>query len=231
MEIIPKAAALALDCIRGQMDPFCLAGGTGLSLFYLQHRVSFDLDLFNTGGNFSRYQEILFLWEQGGFTVESPREISGGEHPVLRSRLWKKTEEIKVDWIDDPVPLASSPEDFDGIRVMGIDDIYYRKILIDVTEGQTRRFLRFEARDVLDLYALSHQHQKLSQRLVRGGYNSQAARNLHWWLSRFPKREIQEEIKTTQYQIERSSEVILHHLKEEIEEALSALLKREGLKG
>ena len=50
-----------LKKLSGKIDDFYLAGGTALSLFYFQHRLSVDLDFFAPAKEFSfrRVEEIV----------------------------------------------------------------------------------------------------------------------------------------------------------------------------
>ena len=48
-----------LKALSGRIDDFYLAGGTALSLFYFQHRLSVDLDFFAATFSQKRVNEIL----------------------------------------------------------------------------------------------------------------------------------------------------------------------------
>ena len=49
----------ALKSLSGRIDEFYLSGGTALSLFYFQHRLSSDLDFFTKDFSVRRIKEIV----------------------------------------------------------------------------------------------------------------------------------------------------------------------------
>ena len=49
----------ALKILSGRMEGFYLAGGTALSLFYFQHRDSYDIDFFTNDFSRKRIEDIV----------------------------------------------------------------------------------------------------------------------------------------------------------------------------
>lgn len=212
----------ALEGIRGQMQGFHLAGGTALSMFYLHHRLSFDIDLFCGKGAFEGSMSIRKIWEEEGIRVVP--EIETENPRMFRARLLGGAGEAKADFVEDPVRLLSPPEDMDGIRVMGIDDIYLRKVLIGAGQGVTGKFHRAVARDILDLYSLHMRHASLSKRLLDAGIETRAMRGMHGWIRRFQVAEVSAAIRDTAYQESAPPVEILRVLQEEVETAIGARL-------
>src|SRR3989338_7399780 len=65
---LPKAI---LPFLKDQLDDFYLAGGTALSMFYFQHRESFDLDFFTRKFKRQNVTNIVdHLSKKSGWPVE-----------------------------------------------------------------------------------------------------------------------------------------------------------------
>jgi len=124
---------------------FFLTGGSALGLFYLDHRRSYDLDLFTTE-------------EVGGKEVQNAvlavSAVIGAECEALRSapdfhrfRLSRGEEREIIDVVVDRAPqLDAEKADFDGIRVDTLREIIANKL--------TTLLSRTELKDLVDLYFL-----------------------------------------------------------------------------
>lgn len=124
---------------------FFLTGGSALGLFYLDHRHSYDLDLFTNAEVEAR--EVRNL-------VHRTAAHIGAECAALRSapdfnrfRLTRGEEQEIVDVVVDRSPqLDSEKNDFGGIRVDTLREILANKL--------TTLLSRAEMKDVVDLYFL-----------------------------------------------------------------------------
>lgn len=139
---------LKRDILRAwfaQEKRFFLTGGSALGLFYLDHRRSYDLDLFTTEEVDAKEVQNLVARVAG---------IIGAECHALRSapdfhrfRLTRGEEREIVDVVVDRAPqLDAQKAEFDGIRVDTLREIIANKL--------TTLLSRTEFKDVVDLYFL-----------------------------------------------------------------------------
>jgi len=124
-------------------ENFYFTGGTALSLVYLQHRESVDLDFFS-GAKFDN--EIIFgivsNWaEKHKFTLKS-RFLD----PVYRFTFQFPGSEVKVNFSHYHFKQLRKPEVWKGLRVDSETDIAVNKLF---TLNQ-----RVEVKDYIDLYYL-----------------------------------------------------------------------------
>jgi len=128
-----------------QEQRFFLTGGSALGLFYLHHRLSYDLDLFTT-------EEVEGI-EVRNLVFRVTKTI-GAECQAVRSapdfhrfRLTRGEERELIDVVVDRTPqLDGIKEDFEGIRVDTIREMIANKL--------TTLISRSELKDVVDLYFL-----------------------------------------------------------------------------
>lgn len=122
---------------------FFLSGGTALSEYYLQHRLSQDLDFFTVNQNVpfnSVKAEIMKIIQQDNMIVED--QITSDT--FLRFILRTGNEILKVDFVKD-VPIHFGEIKFFGqIRVDSLENITTGKLLA--------LFSRADAKDFIDLY-------------------------------------------------------------------------------
>lgn len=134
--------------------PFVLTGGTALAAFYLQHRLSEDIDLFAIApiGNAELKQsEVLELGVQVaidagvaiGAKVES-RAPSVHFHQVFLTH--QSAPRLKIDLVRDPGPALSEPMVVDGIRVDS---------MLNIAVNKVTALSRLAARDYIDLFFLA----------------------------------------------------------------------------
>ncbi|MEN9575582.1 MAG: hypothetical protein RL514_3437 [Verrucomicrobiota bacterium] len=124
---------------------FFLTGGSALGLFYLDHRRSYDLDLFTS-------EEVEGKEVQG--LVQRTAAQIGAECAALRSapdfhrfRLTRGEEREIIDAVVDRAPqLDREKAEFEGIRVDTVREIIANKL--------TTLLSRTELKDVVDLYFL-----------------------------------------------------------------------------
>jgi predicted nucleotidyltransferase len=162
-----------LKSLAGKIDDFKLAGGTALSLFYFQHRKSFDLDFFTANFKPLRVQEIV-----GYLKKDLRKEIKLVAQSLGKDRLklaiyniiFTVGDILKIDFVEDVLELIKRPKMVEGINILSLEDIYLRKIYaiagtIDTfDEVGHKKFIggRSEAKDFYDLYFLSHTFMALA---------------------------------------------------------------------
>ena len=174
MEPIFEYQNVVLQALRDRAAPFYLAGGTALAKFYFQHRDSYDLDFFSQDYSAAKIQDLVRLIEKTTgkkmkLIQESSRE--GFARLSIYDLVLEKNESLKIDFVQDVLPLLGPLKRIDGIDVLSLDDVYFRKIhAISGTFPATdkvgqNRFLggREEAKDFFDLYQLSSTHKRLSR--------------------------------------------------------------------
>lgn len=170
---IPIAQKEILKVLAGKIDDFYLAGGTALSLFYLNHRQSDDLDFFTKEFKVDRVSRV----------IDYLKDTTKKNITLIGENLSKKTAEImvynlelnkdeflKIDFVEDVLPFKKGTQLFNGINVLSIDDIYLRKIYAvsglsrKIDEMGRKQFSggRQEAKDLFDIYFLSQKHLRLS---------------------------------------------------------------------
>lgn len=170
---IPIVQKEILKILAGKIDSFYLAGGTALSLFYFFHRQSDDLDFFTKEFDVTRVERITdYLREATKKNIVLIGEnLSKQTAKILVYNIeLDKNEFLKVDFVEDVLPLIKGTELFDGIDVLSIEDIYLRKIYAvsglstKIDEIGRKQFSggRQEAKDLFDLYFLSRQYLRLS---------------------------------------------------------------------
>lgn len=156
-----------LKILSNKINDFYLAGGTALSVFYFQHRMSADLDFFTH--KFDKIKIIRIVKELSA-ELKKPIKMVGQQ---LKKDMVKmviflvkldKRNFLKMDFIEDYLKTIKQPNNINGIFVMSLEDIYLRKISAMVGISQTTDIIgrgkslggRQEAKDFFDLYYLSH---------------------------------------------------------------------------
>jgi len=163
-----------LEILSGNIEGFYLGGGTALSFFYFQHRVSLDIDLFTQDYSAKRIMEIVGLIEdKTRQNVELIDEINKPEFARMKVFMVNFTGDIriKVDFVEDFVRLLEPLNTVNGIPVLSLKDIYLRKVFAiagtGVSSGMTGREIiaggREEAKDFFDVYYLSSTFMPLSE--------------------------------------------------------------------
>lgn len=165
---------IVLKAIKEKTTPFYLAGGTALAKFYFQHRDSYDLDFFSQKYSTAKIDGLVkCIAESTGKKMKRIREQhrEGFARLSIYELCLEKGEALKIDFVEDVMPLLKPLKNVEGIEVLSLDDIYIRKIYaISGTQpslnkiGQ-KEFLggRQEAKDFYDLYQLSSTYQPLSR--------------------------------------------------------------------
>ena len=164
-----------LGALKGKVDEFYLAGGTALSLFYFQHRLSVDLDFFTQDFSAVHVKAII---EYLANALKKNIKLIGqnnGKNKTARIMVYNinltPSEQLKIDFVEDFIKLMKKPREVEGIKILSLEDIYLRKIyaiagmIKAVEETGQAKFLggRTEAKDFYDLYCLSHTFTPLSK--------------------------------------------------------------------
>lgn len=122
-------------------ESFYFGGGTALSVFYLNHRYSIDLDFFSEK-EFDRNMVIKFI---NSIATESGTSVKmTKKETVMWFELQKGEETLKVDFLNFPYPRFDKSLIYQGIEVDSPKDIGANKLLLlNLTE---------EPKDYVDLY-------------------------------------------------------------------------------
>ena len=127
-----------------QLNDFCLVGGTALSL-KLGHRISLDLDLFQTTE--IEAERLIKLLQQ---EFESDFEY---ENLKINYAVFCKINKVKVDLVQYSHPLIDAIEVVDGIRLYSNKDIAAMKINAILGRGVKKDF--WDLFELLKLYSLN----------------------------------------------------------------------------
>ena len=168
---LPKAI---LPFLKEKVDDYYLAGGTALSMFYYEHRESFDLDFFTKEFSKGRIFKIIEnLKQDSHWEVELISEQNKAN--FIRVAVYMvhigKNKKCKIDFVEDSVELLHPFKRVDGIHILSLEDIYLRKIYamaghipsLDEIGQRVSLGGRQEARDFYDVYCLSTITMPLSE--------------------------------------------------------------------
>lgn len=181
LDDILKLRDRVLKVLNGKLNTFLLGGGTALSVFYLRHRESFDIDFFLKIFSESKIKEIIAIIEdslkvktEGGQILTSKESARLFRYYVptgIQKELDIERDSLKVEFIEDPYPLIESHDiTIDGIPVFSQENIYLRKIYalcgIRAFQDEVGKTIfiggRQEAKDLFDIYFLSKEFMPLS---------------------------------------------------------------------
>lgn len=124
---------------REVWELYSFSGGTALSAFYLQHRVSEDVDLKSLELDFVPPAGLLGKWLRG-LEVISRSRIH--ERRLFLLRLGG--EEVKVEFFPAYFPRLQDPLVVEGIKVDSFEDLVADKVIALAD--------RFDPRDLVDLF-------------------------------------------------------------------------------
>lgn len=167
-----------LKALAGKIDGFYLAGGTALSLFYFQHRLSVDLDFFTQDFVYSNITGIAKYLED---KLNKDVKLIGQSLEKKTARMavynihFTAAVALKIDFVEDTVELLKKTKVVDGIHVLSLEDIYLRKLyalagMVKIPDETGRdKFIggRSDAKDFYDVYFLSHTFMPLSKFVAR----------------------------------------------------------------
>ena len=234
MESLFKYQDLVLRALKERAEPFYLAGGTALAKFYFQHRDSFDLDFFTQEYSSEKVRNLIRLIEKE--TKKRTRLISqntkeGFAKISIHELLLEKDQALKIDFVEDVSPLIRPLKRVDGVDVLSLDDIYFRKIkaaggtMPDIDEAGRKRFLggRETAKDFYDLYQLSSTYKRLSRFAIEHCDDWQREALIRWYHT-YNRQEMK--IGLTELRTRGPVEFVTleRHFKQEIDELIGGIL-------
>ncbi len=199
-----------LNALLGEIDDFYLCGGTALSLFYFDHRESEDLDFFTQKFSFERVQQIIKLLEKKfecEIKLEAENLSEKHQAQMMVFYIQQGDNSIKVDFVEDILPLIGKFKRIDEINILSLEDIYIRKIYatsgskVGLDEAGRSKFIggRQEAKDLFDLYYLSQEFLSLSE-FVNKYCDQTLKEGIIRWFRRFDRMQMKmglSEIKTS----------------------------------
>ncbi len=119
---------------------FYLTGGTALSVFYLEHRYSDDLDLFTHNIDISSIDRVVKdLIVNAGFSIETERSSAA-------YRRFRVDKSLQLDLVCDVDFRVGAPDLIDGIMVDTPKNLAVNKVLAI--------YGRLDPKDYVDLYFL-----------------------------------------------------------------------------
>jgi predicted nucleotidyltransferase component of viral defense system len=164
--VIPATLGLLKNLMQKKsLANFNLVGGTALAL-QLGHRLSIDLDLF-TLSDFDTAEILDELQKELKFDIVLQKNnslILNVEYPINSDSL------VKVDILKYPYALINKIIEFDGIRLVTIEDIIPMKLSAIANRGAKKDFYdiyfllkRMTLKEMLDLFSqkfpgLNHFH-------------------------------------------------------------------------
>lgn len=234
-----------LKALAGKLEGFFLAGGTALSLFYYQHRESFDLDFFTKDFSKERIMDIIAeiskstatkidLIKERKLTQEDAKMIVCYV-PVEKNKTLPTAEDnektLKVDFVQDVYrDIRTEKNIVNGIPVMVRENIYLRKIFAAFgyvkVEGEIGEeiFLggRQEAKDIFDLYYLSTTFLPLSKFMDKYCNLDERAGAITWH-KRHDRLALKSELLDIITDVEVDCRVIEKHFDSEIESIINQM--------
>jgi predicted nucleotidyltransferase component of viral defense system len=223
-----------LKALAGKIDDYYLAGGTALSVFYFQHRLSVDLDFFTQTFASGRVNGIIQLLRDSlGKRIKLAASVSGkgrAKMSVYNIYFTPQTA-LKVDFVEDVCPLIKRPRYVEGINILSLEDIYIRKLyalagVVKTTDEAGReKFIggRAEAKDFYDIYFLSHTFMPLS-RFAQRYCDAAAKEALIRWFRTYDRMEMIDGILSLDAGDKSDYKIIDRHFKIEMDKLIERQL-------
>jgi predicted nucleotidyltransferase component of viral defense system len=223
-----------LQALKDRAKPFYLAGGTALAKFYFQHRDSYDLDFFTQDYSTKRIDDLTtLLAKTTGKKMKLVRESQKEGFAKIRiyELFFGSNEALKIDFVEDFVPLIGPLKQVDGIDVLSLDDIYLRKIYAiagtfpEIDKIGQKRFVggREEAKDYCDLYQLSSTHLPLSEFVIKHCNDLQKEALVRWYHV-YNRLEIKVGLTELKTRIPVEFAVLERHFKREIDALIGGIV-------
>lgn len=159
--ILTSKQSLFLELI--QKEPqitkrFYLTGGTALSEFYLQHRLSYDIDLFTEKEEVDQRATDSFLKKLS--PALSVKKIKRSQFLGLFSYVlvFEDEQELKVDFNYYPFPRIQKGIRYKNLEVDSVYDIAVNKLQTIFTKPRSR--------DYLDLYFIMRKYKYPLAKLI-----------------------------------------------------------------
>lgn len=142
-----------------------LAGGTALARYYLQHRVSYDLDFF-VPARFSP-DWLAVLLGKAGITLNDVQMEQDGSyaHQLHGYANGPSGEPVKVSFVEDVYEGMWPTVKFGEVVTEEIGGLYHRKLrtVTGSGYGKETKGARQTARDLFDLYVLSKEIKPINE--------------------------------------------------------------------
>ena len=234
MEPLFQYQDIVLKTLKDKAAPFYLAGGTALAKFYFQHRDSFDLDFFSQNYSIAKIHDLVRLIEKTTgkkmkLIQETQRE--GFARLSVYDLVLGKDQSLKIDFVEDVLPLRGPLKRVDGVDILSLDDIYLRKIhavsgiLTEMDKVGQRRFLggREEAKDFYDVYQLSSTYKRLSRFALEHCDDLQKEALIRWFHT-YSRPEIKVGLMELKTRNPVEFVILERHFKQEIDELIGGIL-------
>ncbi|MBL7157510.1 MAG: nucleotidyl transferase AbiEii/AbiGii toxin family protein [Candidatus Omnitrophica bacterium] len=224
-----------LKALVGKIDDFYLAGGTALSLFYFQHRLSVDLDFFTSKFSTKRIKEIISHLEDAlkRNIKLIGRNIAKDKVKVYMYNIcFTVSDVLKVDFVEDIFPLIKKTKTVEGIRILSLEDIYLRKLYAicgvisahDITGKKKSIGGRAESKDFYDLYYLSHTFMPLSRFVGKYG-DSVLKEGLISWFRTYDRMEMMDGLLDLEVDKKINYKAIERYFKKEIDAIIESQIE------
>ena len=227
---VTKIQQKVLEILSNKIDDFYLAGGTALSLYYFHHRESEDLDFFARKFSKSRIIKIVELLSgelDKKIELVSELDKKGMVKVLVYLMHIDKRNVLKIDFVEDYLNFINQPKSINGVNVLSLDDIYLRKIYAatgiywerDLTGRKISKGGRQEAKDLYDLYCLSHIYMGLADFAFKN-CNQLVCESIIRWFRTYSRMDMK--IGLTELGIKKSVDFneIERHFKKEIEKII-----------
>jgi predicted nucleotidyltransferase component of viral defense system len=229
---LPKAV---LPFLKDRIDDYYLAGGTALSMFYYEHRESFDLDFFTKEFSKERIFKITDnLKRDSHWQVEliSEQDKENFIRVAVYMIMLDKNEKCKIDFVEDYVELLNPLKRVDGINVLSLEDIYLRKIYAMAGHIRTLNEIgqtvvlggRQEAKDFYDVYCLSTITMPLSE-FVSRYCNNTIKEGVVRWYQTYNRPEMKTGLLELPTKTKPDYPTIERHFQKEIDKLLKSLIE------
>lgn len=236
MDINFSLPAKVIAFLRSELDDFYLAGGTALSMFYYEHRESFDLDFFTKGFSRERVFKIVDnLAKDSQWQVEllSEQNKEGLIQVAIYIVHIDSENKCKIDFVEDYLKLLKPLKRVDGINVLSLEDIYLRKIYAIAGHIQTLNDIgqkvmlggRQSAKDFYDIYCLSTITMPLSEYVSRYCNAAITEAVIRWYLT-YDRTDIKIDLLGLVTKVEPDFKLMETHFKKEIDKLLETLIGR-----
>ena len=216
------------------MDDYYLAGGTALSLYYYQHRESFDLDFFTTEFSGERVLNIVSGMESHlDVKIESLGEQMKDSFAKMAVYLitFRDGFECKIDFVEDFIKHINPVKTVDGIKILSLEDLYLRKIYTiagnirsqDLIGRETTIGGRQDAKDFFDVYCLSSTSCALSDFVFTYG-DATLIEGLIQWFHTYDRMNMKTGLLDLITHKDIDYRVIEDHFKKEIDKLLGQII-------
>ena len=231
---LPKSI---LPFLQDKLDDYYLAGGTALSMFYYQHRESFDLDFFTKKFSKERILKIIDnLKKNSHWQIEliSEQDKEDLIHMAVYMVSTDKNKKCKIDFVEDYIELLNPLKRVDGINILSLEDIYLRKIYTITGHIPTLNDIgqkvvlggRQEAKDFYDVHCLSTITMPLSE-FVSRYCNDTIKEGIVRWYQTFDRMEMKTGLLELVTKTEPDFRLMESYFKKEVDKLLESMIQGE----